>query len=650
MLHLANFKNLRNFSVMKRFIAQIAFLMIAIATIAQSPIVIYGPDVSIEGETRQPRALPSDCIATELCEGEVVRSNSRKAYILFNDRQIIELSSYTTLKIEEQLNVIYVDSGVVTIHFKNPPDTSDFTLITESARIRYPGADSSWIRLANSIVLFEQSALLSGDSYRVEISDWFEKSTADAQYLFELVESEKIPAQQFRFKFPSQRPPPFRHRARNQGGVATYGGERYYYGGWLYRVDIYRLRIVYNLWFAMSSKGRFYSEAWDEWSDLLDNIHYIELFRPQDPFYIRAGMIENLTFGHGLLVDNYSNAVFPPFEKKSGIRTTLNLKNTRTELFVNDIAYPRLMGLYFRWDANRRFSTDFTFAGDLDQLVGIKDSDRDGFPDRIDPQPDVYNPPDDSIFEGNPPQSLRDIEHSSIYGVAFGMRYQFLRDRYFMGRLSGEIAGLTNTSMGITFPNIALGYRWVRVHAGLDFQTPRFQDGIFDRNYEADKARWVEEDDGNLTLITRGDQLSETEGWLYGWNNGLSINVPNYATLRTRFRDIYREDTRDKHFALTLNIDYAVWEYINGASFFIEQKNVSQIFRRKTDGQNWGMGLEVQPHHTITVKLRYRERYEDKNQDGDITSSEISRSFDGNASIDGRYWWKKFREWWKSRK
>ena len=37
-----------------------------------------------------------------------------------------------------------------------------------------------------------------------------------------------------------------------------------------------------------------YTENWDEWQDIINNIHHLSVFHPTDPFYLRIGMIDKL--------------------------------------------------------------------------------------------------------------------------------------------------------------------------------------------------------------------------------------------------------------------------------------------------------------------------------------------------------------------
>ncbi|GEM_PF-1567528 len=630
----------------RNIIAVIAVL--AIFASAEEPWAIYGPDITIEGKGRRSSTLSEDIIPTTLSCGETVKSNSRKSYILLSDNILLELASHTIIKLGSQLDTIYINKGFVTLHSRAPLEALNYTFICDSAQIRFLGLESTVLNIADSTVLFQHGSVLSPSELRADSPERVSASAEDADYLFKLYDKGKIPAADFRFSFPSEKPPPFRYRVRTHGGVATYEGNRFYYGGWIYRVRLYRLEMAYDIWFAASRDG-FYKDGWDEWKDLIDHISYIEFNRAGDPIHLRVGLIENLTFGHSMLVDNYSNAIFLLFEKKNGLQATLDTRDFKSVLLVNDIGDPHIFGFNFLWRANKRFSAGFTFAGDLDQLSDVEDSDGDNFPDMTDPEPDIYNSPTDSLLTGLLLQSLDDFESRHILGSALGMQYKFLRHRNLSGDIGGEIAGLSNKSLGVTFPNVGLNIRWISVAAGLDFQTPRFQDGLFDRTYESDKARWLEDEFGRLELVTRAAQLDETEGWLYGWNNTFSVNVPGYFRVNTRFRDIYREEHRDKRFYLSANLDYPIFKYITRTSFFIEQKNVSELLQKKTDGQVWGFSVEVKPHSTITAKIRYRERFEDKNADGDIGKGDIRRNFDGNLSVNGQYWWEKFLEWRKKR-
>lgn len=275
----------------------------------------------------------------------------------------------------------------------------------------------------------------------------------------------------------------------------------------------------------------------------------------------------------------------------------------------------------------------------------IDDKDGDGYPDEIDPQPDNFNVPEDSIIISENLQNIDDFERHQIHGIGGGFRYNFVRYKKFRAYIAGETAILNTPGAGISFPNLALGIKWFHFSIGTDFQTPQFVNGVFDRNYEWEKARFVTDTLGNLNLVSIVSELEEEKGWLYGWNYAFKIAIPKMAILNIRFRDIYRGESRDKRFHISLYNNYSFTDYILSSMIFIEQNNVSKILREKTDGEQWGIEFGFRLHKSIRINTRYREKFEDNNSDNFIGHDEVKRSFNADLIIDGTYWWHKFLEW-----
>ncbi len=608
------------------------------------PVLIYGPTLEISSEP------PESLTSSEIADDEIITSGTERAYIAICDGQMLELSENTSVKFFSESKAIEVINGFVIIHLDEPPDTLCYSIRLRFAEIRYAGEDSVFFKTGDDEAYwFSRRNILSNGKHRIAVNKWFEKSSEDADYLFDLIEKGEIPTPDFPFDFPSERRVRFHQNTRGYAGIATYKSESYYYGGLIYKLNYWEIEFAYDFWLAFSRSGKFYNEAWDEWGDILNHIHHLQLFRPSDPFYMRAGLIQKLTFGHGILVDNYDNAVFLPFEKHNGLQIQLDVKRFRGAVFINDIGEPRVIGAHFEQDTKQNITLSFTYAGDFDQLSNIEDSDGDSYPDRTDPEPEKFNRPTDSIILESDSQRLDEFDSRQVHGIAFGLSHRFLDAKSFYGDITGDIAMLNNVGTGVSFPNLTFGYGWVTVGAGVDFQTPGFFDGIFDVGYEYDKARFIEDEDGNLELVTLRSDLAETEGWLYGWNNSFSLNIPKYCSFRTKFRDLYREDERDKKFKLVLDNEYPFTKYVTSTSFFIEQKNVAKLLRQRTDGEIWGFEIEFKPHHSVDAEIRYRERYSDDNDNGTIGSGETERNISASLTVNGTYWWNRFLEWWEKR-
>jgi hypothetical protein len=101
------------------------------------------------------------------------------------------------------------------------------------------------------------------------------------------------------------------------------------------------------------------------------------------------------------------------------------------------------------------------------------------------------------------------------------------------------------------------------------------------------------------------------------------------------------EDYRDRDFTFSIKSKYQFNKYIRSYGFFIEQKNFEKFLKDKTDGQIWGLQISTQPTKTIRVDLRYREQYQDKNGDGEVTSKELERNITFNVSAQIDQWFRK---------
>ena len=610
------------------------------------PVLLYGPQTTaISNDTIEKISL-----GTQISDSAKISSGGSNAYILICSGQIVELAKNSVAEFDSRNLSIRISSGTMTIHIENPTDTLCFQVYTDSATVRYASNDGVWLILNGSMKNFKQGEYLLWKEHTSPSSDWYKKPSIDGRYLFDLIDNEKLSAGKFAFEFPSHKKKMIKQSTRGHAGFATYEGEKFIYGGILYKLEIWKVKFVYDFWGAISTNSGFYTPAWDEWKDLLNHIYYIEIFHPDDLFFLRAGLIENLTFGNGILVSNYNNAVFLPFEKLDGVELKFHYQHLRASAFTNDIMHPRLFGLDIEGKSSERMFLKFFYAGDFDIFANITDSDNDGYPDKIDPEPDIYNRKNDSIIVANNSQNLDDFDSRQIHGIGGGFSYNFFKYKSISTNVGGEGALLSSLGAGISFPSLGIGIKWFDFSIGSAFQSPHFVSGVFDRTYEFDKARFVYDENDSLRLITRCSELSGEKGWLYGWNYGFGITVPDYARFNLRFRDIYRNSNRDENFSLSLYNEYPFSDYIINSMIFIEQKNVSQLFSKMTDRENWGFEIGIKPHTSIKIGARYREQYEDKNSDNYISHNEIKRSFTVNMIINGNYWWRKFLKWRKERK
>lgn len=570
------------------------------------------------------------------------------AFILIGPGQLVQLAPGATVRFSADAEDLVVRNGVVTLHAEVPNDSLRVRLVADCATIRNLG-DGLRVMINGECRHLRRGDVLRGEDPLGSGGAWVKSTSADGRYLLGLVDTGALPAPEFPFRLPSLQPRRVRHDLQGYAGIATYEGTRYYLVELTYRLQAWQFRCAYDLWFAVSRDGRFYSEAWDQWKDLVDHVNHVQLFMPSDPFFVRMGHIERLSYGRGLLIDNYTNAVFIPFERRTGLLAEARMPALTIRAFTNDVGKPRVAGGQLRWSRRDRVSATLMYVGDLDQYSNIRDRDGDSYPDRVDPEPHVVNTPSDSIIRALQPVSLDSLSRQSLHGFALGFDSRYLRSERAELRVEGEVAALIKRGVGMSFPAVALQYRGITLGVGLDFQTPRFEATVFDGTYELDKARFLLQPDSTLRLVTRGQELASTDEWLYGWSNRLMVDFGDVLTLTTRFRDVYRGDHRNKLFRLCLESSLPIMEPMTRVGMFLEQRNVSRLLRERTDGEIWGVEVRGTPHRSLLVRARYRERYSDDDGSGSIGDNEVSRSFSASLTVDGSYWWDRFERWRRER-
>ncbi len=605
---------------------------------AGAPVLLYGPGVRACGDStggasalRPGATLPQDtCVC--VVDG--------RAFLLLAPGVIAQLRPGTGACLGNGGATLLARGGAVTLYAEGPGDSLPLEVSLEGAELRNAGAPLE-VR-AHGVMLH----LLPGDVVRggrvvAAGGGWLRQDRADGAYLARLVQDGLLPAPSFPFSFPSERPPVLRHAISGHGGVATYRGTTYSLAQVTYRVSFWRVGVAYDAWLAVDRRGRVYREAWDQWRDLVDHVREIRLFEPSDPLFVRFGHIDGVTLGKGLLVDSYTNAVFLPFDNRTGIHVKARAGAAAIQALGNDVARPRLFASSFRWPVSARGLLTVSFARDRDQYAAIPDRDGDGYPDEVDPAPRIPNAPDDSLILATAPVCLDSLGACPLHGGAISLEWRASRSARAQLDVGGEAAVLWGLGTGVSFPTVTLHTRHVTTEVGLDVQSPRFAPSVFGRTYELERARFIRQPDGTLALVSLVDRLQETEGWLSGWHHEVELRIGGDLAVGARYRNVARGLQRAKR--LTLSLEAQHRRPFIRVRAFLEQRNVSRLLRERADGDLWGMELAVAPHELVRLRFRYRERCADANANGRIEAPEVSRSVTAHVTVDVARWWRALR-------
>jgi hypothetical protein len=97
---------------------------------------------------------------------------------------------------------------------------------------------------------------------------------------------------------------------------------------------------------AQFGKGEYVDGAVDLARDLALKIKYFEYgTQLQDPFFVKAGNLEDMTLGHGLIMRNYANDTDFPSVRRLGFNMGLDLGKGGFEVLTNDLTDPQIFGL-----------------------------------------------------------------------------------------------------------------------------------------------------------------------------------------------------------------------------------------------------------------------------------------------------------------
>ncbi|MFC1693283.1 hypothetical protein ACFL1R_07250 [Candidatus Latescibacterota bacterium] len=185
-------------------------------------------------------------------------------------------------------------------------------------------------------------------------------------------------------------------------GTVTMGGVQWQRFSFRPDIPVGNFGIGLDIELFIDDKGKISKEGWDfsnknqAWDTIIRKIYYLRYNRPLDRFYARAGSLDDVTLGYGLVMDGYRNTLNYPADKKLGVDIALrdigsfgidihaminsvgDFKNKGAVMGVRVAARPfKPTGTYLV----DKLTFGVTFARDINQFAGLKDSDDDGYPD-----------------------------------------------------------------------------------------------------------------------------------------------------------------------------------------------------------------------------------------------------------------------------
>ena len=453
-------------------------------------------------------------------------------------------------------------------------------------------------------------------------------------------------------------------------GSATIDGAIYNQIALRPELSLGKLGLGLDLVIYMDNEGNIRQDEWDEASDFIDKFLYIRWGEKSDPFWFKWGSLDNVTLGYGGLLAGYSNMMEFPSVRKVGINTGMTFGNFGTEVFMSNMKdFSRggtLLGLRGTYKLSNAIPLTFglNYVMDMNQFSGLKDADKDSYPDMFDDFPndkDYWNDTDgDGIVDKNggskEPENGWDIDGdgdnildsidndlnlkptpfslkgntATAQGFSIDLGYPILRSKTFsleaymeynkliFPKVSGDsyYSRKAMDGTGITVPGLRAGlFSFLNVSFEYRIKQGFFVPQFFDGSY--DLSRVVAEFGKSGTLIRTKDQVifadstaSVNTAGMYG---SASANLFNLVSFNASYANMKADNVEFNSFSALINVNAENIPKVSVAQAYYQRNNDPNPFDFKNPSMNTIFGYKIGYEVSAGVSLiwDFRQFYRD---------------------------------------
>ncbi len=460
-------------------------------------------------------------------------------------------------------------------------------------------------------------------------------------------------------------------------GSATIDGVLYNQLALRPEVNIGKLGFGLDLVIYLDNEGNIRPDEWDIKNDpsmLLDKILYIRYGDKTDPAWIKYGSIEGMTLGYGGLMSGYSNMMEFPSVRRVGINTGFNLGPISGEIFLANVKDFSRGGTLIGFRTAYTISDDFplsigmNYVTDANMFSGLKDRDKDTFPDLFDDFPDDSTLWNDTDGDGFPdpgqgstvPDSLIDIDadgdniiddsetaddillkatpfslqdnKASANGLTLDIGYPILRGSIIDLTIYAEYNTLSfpasmaadslsfnrpqRSGTGLSIPGIRSSLFGL-LHLSLEYRVingsyvPQF----FDQSYDLNRV--VAQSIAGTTIIQTKDMFVFSDSSESSSSKGLfgsaSLDLFSLATFSASYANMKMDTTDYKSFYAFVNLNAENIPKLSTAMAYYQRNNDHNPFDFENPSVNTVMGYRIGYELSKGVSLiwDFRKYYRD---------------------------------------
>jgi len=264
----------------------------------------------------------------------------------------------------------------------------------------------------------------------------------------------------------------------------------------IYHKDNFRM--AYDLSYNLSSSNDVKINHFGSIFDIIDKVIYFDYFSSNGKLFVHIGDISKITFGYGQLVRNYRNTYGYPHLQKTGMTTSIEIKENFLDLefFISDVE-------------------DFSNGG---PLVGIKSNIflSENFP--LDIEVGIVS--DLNQYANYATQTGQVDSSRSLYGFNLNLNYQISKNYYNAFYLFFDMVSLfypenrvfyreyreveRQGSFSFSFPGITYTYgKNVKISGALHYNSSLYEPGFFNSTYDLFRVQNIKFD----TSVNEQDTL-----------------------------------------------------------------------------------------------------------------------------------------------
>lgn len=445
-------------------------------------------------------------------------------------------------------------------------------------------------------------------------------------------------------------------------GSVTINGKIYNQISLRPEVTMGKLGIGLDVYFYIDENGNIREEDWNEFSDYLKKIYYVRWGHPGDPFFMKAGALDQVTLGYGILMDGYTNTARYPQERKIGVHTGMNMGNLGWQAFmadINEISGPGLVGGRVTYQPFEKIGLKIggTAVIDVDPYQGLNDDDDDGVANPL----DIYkgkndtsvisyikdslstsqreylrqsgiNIPDSSILSGI--TTIGDMDRKPAGAISidagmpvfknkvvkfniYGQAAQFLPNkRYYYDQERDDSTKFT-PGWGFSFPGVRANIlKFITAKVEYRYASKHFLFNFWDRNYDFERTMVR-----NNNIYTKQQMKLYQNKVLKGVFGSLRADMFNLLTLESRYQHMTSGDYKIRSFQSSLSLNPQRVPKLAEATAFYQRNNDKNPFDFANPSENTLLGYRIGLEMGEGAVLYYvfQKSYQDINGDGQIS-------------------------------